>query len=176
MFRAATQVQKRTAEGMKPETHEQEHLVGVISDTHGLLRPQAVEALQGVGLIIHAGDIGTFGVLESLRSIAPLIAVRGNMDTDGWAYALAKTEAVRVGRALLYVLHDLSRLDFDPVVAGVSAVISGHSHRPSCKTRDGVLYLNPGSAGHRRFDLPVTLAVIRIRDKSLAPEIIHLAV
>jgi hypothetical protein len=161
---------------MTSEEERKEHLVGVISDTHGLVRPQAVEALKGVDLIIHAGDIGTLGVLENLRSIAPLVAVRGNMDTDGWAYALARTEAVQVGHTLLYVLHDVSKLDLDPVAAGVSAVISGHSHRPSCRTKDGVLYLNPGSAGHRRFDLPVTVAVIRIGEKSLLPQIIHLAV
>ncbi len=148
----------------------------MISDTHGLLRPHALEALRGVDLIIHAGDIGTSAVLEGLRSIAPVVAVRGNMDTDGWACALAKTEAVHVGYALLYVLHDVSRLDLDPAVSGVSAVISGHSHRPSFRTEDGVLYLNPGSAGRQRFDLPVTVALIRIREKSLMPQIIHLAV
>lgn len=161
---------------MAPEEQKSDLRIGVISDTHGLLRSQAIEALRGVDLIIHAGDIGAFGVLEGLRSIAPVVAVRGNMDTDGWAYTLPREETVQVGQVLVHVLHDVTRLDLDPVVAGVSAVISGHSHRPSCRNADRVIYLNPGSAGPRRFDLPVTVAVIDVRDTSLFPRIIHLLV
>ena len=142
--------------------------VGVISDTHGLLRQEAVSALSGVGLIIHAGDVGTPDVLDGLRSIAPTIAVRGNIDREGWAKKLPLTEVVTAGGLSLYVLHDLSHLDLDPKAAGFSAVISGHSHRPHAEIRDGVLYLNPGSAGRRRFDLPITVAVVRVDSGKLS--------
>jgi uncharacterized protein len=148
------------------------HLIGVISDTHGLLRPQAVRALKGVELIIHAGDIGGPEVLAALERIAPVEAVRGNIDSGDWAGKLPRTRMLEVGGVHLFVLHDLSRLDLDPAAAGLAAVIYGHSHRPQSESRDGVLYLNPGSAGPRRFTLPVTLAQLRIRDNSLQVEFI----
>lgn len=142
--------------------------LGIISDTHGLLRPEARYALQGSDMIIHAGDVGGPEVLDGLRSIAPTIAVRGNVDREGWARKLPLTEVVSAGGLQLYVLHDLSQLDLDPKAAGFSAVISGHSHRPHAEMRDGVLYLNPGSAGRRRFDLPTTLAVLKVEEGKLS--------
>ncbi len=137
-------------------------IIGIISDTHGLLRPEARYALQGSDMIIHAGDVGSPEVLDGLRSIAPTIAVRGNVDREAWARKLPVSEVVNAGGLQLYLLHDLSLLDLDPKAAGFSAVISGHSHRPHAEMRDGILYLNPGSAGRRRFDLPITVAEIRI--------------
>jgi uncharacterized protein len=151
-------------------------VVGVISDTHGLLRPEAIEALQGSELIVHAGDVGEARVLEDLRAIAPTIAVRGNVDAGQWASALPFTEIVAVGNLHLYVLHDLSALDFDARAAGFAAVISGHTHRTSAERRDGVLYLNPGSAGPRRFTLPVSLARLRVEGAHLSHEIVELHV
>jgi uncharacterized protein len=136
--------------------------IGLISDTHGLLRPEARFALQGSDMILHAGDVGSPDVLDGLRSIAPTIAVRGNVDREGWARKLPLTEVVNAGGILLYLLHDLSQLDLDPKAAGFSAVIYGHSHRADAEMRDGVLYLNPGSAGRRRFDLPVTVAELLV--------------
>ena len=136
--------------------------LGLISDTHGLLRPGARFALQGSDMIVHAGDVGSPEVLDGLRSIAPTIAVRGNVDREGWARKLPLTEVVNADGVQLYLLHDISQLDLDPKAAGFSAVICGHSHRAHAETRDGVLYLNPGSAGRRRFDLPITVAEIRI--------------
>jgi len=150
------------------------HLVGVISDTHGLLRPEALKALEGVDLIIHAGDIGKPEVLEVLQSVAPVVAVRGNMDKGAWARELPETEVVEIGGLLLYVLHDLNELDLDPVAASFGAVLSGHSHRPSVKEHRGILYLNPGSAGPRRFRLPVSLAHLRIQGGALVAEEITL--
>jgi hypothetical protein len=149
--------------------------VGVISDTHGLLRPQAVAALRGSDIIIHAGDVGRPEVLEELRTLAPIHAVRGNVDTAAWAARLPATEAVEVGGLLFWVLHDIAELDIDPG-AGFAAVIFGHSHKPSIAWRDGVLYLNPGSAGPRRFRLPVTIARLQVAGRSLRPEIIELDV
>jgi putative phosphoesterase len=131
--------------------------VGVISDTHGLLRPAALAALAGVHHIVHAGDIGSTEVLEELAALAPVTAVRGNNDRGAWAQAIAATEAVEVGGVWLYVLHDVHDLDLNPRAAGFVAVISGHSHQPSLQERDGVLYVNPGSAGPRRFRLPVSV-------------------
>jgi uncharacterized protein len=148
--------------------------VGVISDTHGLLRPEAVAALQGSELIIHAGDIGSPEVLEGLGRIAPVFAVRGNNDRDEWARALPLTDAVEVGDLLVYLLHDIADLDIDPSAAGMSAVITGHSHKPVAETRDGVLFLNPGSAGPRRFKLPITVARLTAVDGRLEAEIVHL--
>jgi uncharacterized protein len=148
--------------------------IGLISDTHGLLRPEAAEALHGSELIIHAGDVGDPRVLEQLRTIAPTIAVRGNVDTGAWANALPTTEVVEAGELHLYVLHDLSGLDLDPKASGFAAVISGHTHRPSADVRDGVLYLNPGSAGPRRFSLPVALARLRVDGGQLSHEIVEL--
>jgi putative phosphoesterase len=148
--------------------------IGVISDTHGLLRPQAVEALQGVSLIIHAGDVGDPEILEHLGRIAPLKAVRGNTDRGEWARSLPLTQVVEVGEVQLYVLHELFALDLDPGVAGFAAVIFGHSHRPHLERKNGVLYLNPGSAGPRRFTLPVSLAYLRVQGRSLHPEFVPL--
>jgi putative phosphoesterase len=150
--------------------------VGVISDTHGLLRPAAVDALRGSQLIIHAGDVGTPEVLEELRTLAPTFAVRGNVDAGAWATTLPLTQAVTVGELRLYLLHIIGELDLDPSAEGLAAVIYGHSHKPSIEWRGGVLYLNPGSAGPRRFRLPVTVARLRISGRTIAPEIVDLDV
>ncbi len=137
--------------------------VGVISDTHGLLRPEAVEALHGSELILHTGDVGNPKILEALEGIAPVVAVRGNMDRAPWARDLPETEAVEVSGAHIYILHDLATLPLDPVAAGFAVVISGHTHEPSVGSEGGVLYLNPGSAGPRRFRLPGSVASLEIR-------------
>ena len=150
--------------------------IGVISDTHGLLRPEAIVALGGVDLIVHAGDVGAPEILGQLRLIAPTCAVRGNVDRGEWATALPERDVVPVGNRLLYVLHDLNELDLDPVAAGFAAVISGHSHQPREDWRHGVLFLNPGSAGPRRFTLPVTLSLLRVADEVIAHERIDLPV
>lgn len=136
--------------------------IGVISDTHGLVRPEALDALRGVDRILHAGDIGGPDVLHALEALAPVTAVRGNNDRGPWAEAIPATEAVEVAGAWLYVLHDLKELDLDPRVAGFTAVVSGHSHRPAQEERDGVLYFNPGSAGPRRFRLPVSVGRLTV--------------
>jgi putative phosphoesterase len=149
-------------------------LVGIISDTHGLVRPEAIAALKGADLIIHAGDVGKPAVLEPLRRIAPTFAVRGNIDKGAWAAALPATACVEAGGTLFWVLHDIADLDRDPAAAGFAAVVFGHSHKPSIKTRDGVLYINPGSAGPRRFRLPVTLARVDVSGAELRPEIVEL--
>ncbi len=148
--------------------------IGVISDTHGLVRPEVVRALDGCELIIHAGDVGKSEVLEELREIAPVVAVRGNVDAGRWAKSLPSSEVVEVAGHLLYVLHDLSALDLDPCVAGFRVVISGHSHEPAAQEREGVLYLNPGSAGPRRFDLPICLARLDVRRGDFLPEFVDL--
>jgi uncharacterized protein len=137
-------------------------VAGLISDTHGLLRHEAMQALVGVDVIIHAGDIGIPKVLEELRTIAPVHAVRGNNDSGAWARAIPLTEALELEGASIYVLHDLKELDLDPAAAGFAAVVTGHSHRPAMKTDGGVLYINPGSAGPRRFSLPVTIGFLEI--------------
>ena len=148
--------------------------VGIISDTHGLVRTEALEALGGSQLILHAGDVGNAGVLERLRAIAPTRAVRGNVDAGAWTSSLPETEVVEVGPFLVYMLHELSKLDLDPRSAGIAAVISGHTHRPSAEVRDGVLYLNPGSAGPRRFSLPVAVARLHVAGGRLSHEIVEL--
>jgi putative phosphoesterase len=150
--------------------------VGVISDTHGLLRPQATEALQGSDVIVHAGDVGDPRILEQLRGIAPTFAVRGNVDTGAWAQALPLIEVVEAGPLQLYVLHDIATLDIDPQAAGFAAVISGHSHRPGAERRRGVLYLNPGSAGPRRFTLPIAVAKLHVVGDQLSHQMIELRV
>jgi uncharacterized protein len=134
------------------------HRLGLISDTHGLLRRQALEALRGSELIIHAGDVGDPKILDELRKLAPVVAVRGNVDTEEWAEALPLTAVVEAGSVLIYVLHDVNTLDLNPAAAGFRIVVSGHSHKPGRIVRDGVLYVNPGSAGPHRFQLPVSLA------------------
>ncbi|MFA5516262.1 MAG: metallophosphoesterase family protein [Desulfuromonadales bacterium] len=151
-----------------------EYLVGVVSDTHGLLRPEAVDILRGADLILHAGDIGGPQVLSALEALAPVVAVRGNVDTDAWSMRLPVTEMVELGAVTLYLLHDFARLDLDPVAAGVQAIVSGHSHQPAMRQSNGVLYLNPGSIGPRRFRLPISLALLRIRGQSLEPRFFQL--
>ena len=146
--------------------------IGIISDTHGLLRPEAEQALAGVAHIIHAGDIGRADVLEGLRRIAPLTAIRGNVDTGDWAKEYPDNQVVRLGERSFYVLHDLQELKIDPAACGIDVVVSGHSHRPRVETIDGVLYLNPGSAGPRRFKLPITLATLELTASGLRP-VIH---
>jgi uncharacterized protein len=149
-------------------------LVGVISDTHGLMRPAALDALKGSDVIIHAGDVGKREVIDQLCEIAPTRAVRGNIDMMSWASHLAETLDVDVVGQRLHVLHNIFELAVDPVRAGISGVVFGHSHKPSIELRDGVLYLNPGSAGPRRFRLPVTIARVRVVGRSLEPEIVTL--
>lgn len=151
-----------------------EKLIGIISDTHGLLRPQAVATLQGVELILHAGDIGGPGVLAALEKLAPVQAVQGNTDRGDWAWELPRNRVVELGRVHLYLLHDRYCLELNPAAAGFQAVIFGHSHRPHLEHQDGVLYLNPGSAGPRRFTLPVSLALLRVTDHFLQVEFIEL--
>jgi putative phosphoesterase len=133
-------------------------ILGLISDTHGLLRDSAVQALSGAGLIIHAGDVGKPEILEALKKIAPVIAVRGNVDTESWAEQLPETAVAKAGSTAIYVLHDLHQLAVSPAALGFSIVVSGHSHKPTQHERDGVLYINPGSAGPRRFQLPICVA------------------
>jgi len=149
-------------------------LVGVISDTHGLLRPEAIAALKGADLIIHAGDVGARDVIDALRKLAPTFAVRGNVDNGQWASALPVTADVEVGGLMFHVLHDIVELDLDPAAVGYAAVVYGHSHQPSIDMRDGVLFLNPGSAGPRRFRLPVSLARVSVSGGKLRPEIVEL--
>ncbi|MBA1337178.1 MAG: putative phosphoesterase [Firmicutes bacterium] len=149
-------------------------LIGVISDTHGLLREEAVQALRGVDLIIHAGDIGSEEVIRELRKIAPVIAVRGNCDRDQWAKAYPKTEYVEIDDTRIYVLHELNWLNIDPKGAGINIVISGHSHRPKEEKKDGVLYLNPGSAGPRRFNLPVSVARLTLHGTTSSVDFISI--
>jgi putative phosphoesterase len=148
-------------------------IIGVISDTHGLLRPEAIRALQGVDHILHAGDVGDADILEALRDIAPVTAIRGNIDVSGTCANLPPTEAVEIGGKLFYLVHALQYLDINPQAAGVAAVVYGHTHRAEVRQTD-VLYLNPGSAGPRRFDLPISLAKIEIVNGELRPRIITL--
>ena len=147
--------------------------VGLISDTHGLLRPAALHALRSSDYIVHAGDIGTADILSELEAIAPVIAVRGNNDHGSWADELAETELVRVGKILIYVIHDIAQLDVDPRAEGVHAVVSGHSHLPSVTEREGVLYVNPGSAGPRRFKLPIAAGELAIVGSMVSANIVR---
>ncbi|MFZ0814935.1 MAG: metallophosphoesterase family protein [Candidatus Sulfotelmatobacter sp.] len=149
-------------------------LIGVISDTHGLLRPEAVHVLRGSDHILHAGDVGAPEILEQLAAIAPVTAVRGNIDKDAWAKRLPKTEVLEVVGVSIYILHDLAELDLKPKAAGFSVVISGHSHVPKREMRDGVLYFNPGSAGPRRFKLPVSVGKLMVQDGGVRGEILTL--
>jgi putative phosphoesterase len=148
--------------------------VGIISDTHGLLRPEAKTFLRGSDVIVHAGDIGRASVLAELAAVAPVTAVRGNNDKDAWADAVPDFEVLRVEGVLVYVLHDLAALNVDPVAAGYRVVVSGHSHRPSIDERHGVLYVNPGSAGPRRFKLPVAVAELVVCGTSVVARVTEL--
>jgi len=149
--------------------------IGVISDTHGLLRPEAVRALRGADRIVHAGDVGGAGILAELATLAPITAVRGNVDRGVWARALPATAWLEAAGTLVLVVHDLGELDLVPEAAGIRVVVSGHTHRPSVEERRGVLYLNPGSAGPARFRLPVTLAMLQVDGSGLDVRIVDLA-
>jgi putative phosphoesterase len=148
--------------------------IGLISDTHGLLRQEAIETLRGSELIIHAGDVGKPEILEELRKIAPVVAVRGNVDKGEWAKALPESAVAEAGSVLIYVLHDVNTLDLNPKAAGFHIVVSGHSHKPGKLERDGVLYINPGSAGPRRFQLPITVARLKLGRTSPEVEFVDL--
>lgn len=151
-------------------------LIGVISDTHGLLRPEAVASLQGVDLIVHAGDIGAPDIVPALQEIAPVLAIRGNIDHAPWAAVYEEVLTEKRFGVTLHVLHDVNTLAFDPAAAGIDVVISGHSHAPKVARRDGVLYVNPGSAGRRRFRLPVSLATLTVEQGVVSAELQELAV
>lgn len=142
---------------METEENLKNRYVGIISDTHGLLRPEALETLRGAEVILHAGDVGSEEVLEQLREIAPVVAVRGNVDRSAWAGKLPATAAVEAGMQRIWILHDIASLDINPVAGGFGMVIYGHSHQPALQTKADVIYLNPGSAGPRRFRLPISL-------------------
>ena len=149
-------------------------VLGVISDTHGLLRREAIEALRGVSLILHAGDVGAPEILAELRRIAPVTAVRGNVDHGSWASGLANSEVVEIEGVSIYMLHILAALDLKPEAAGFGVVVYGHSHVPSSEVKNGVLYFNPGSAGPRRFKLPVTVGKLVIEGEAVRGEIVEL--
>jgi hypothetical protein len=148
--------------------------IGLISDTHGLLRPEASTFLRGCTHIVHAGDVGNQKILAELSAIAPTTAVRGNNDTGRWAETLAETQLLHFEKMSLYLIHDLSQLEIDPQAAGVGVVVSGHSHQPVIRERGDVLYINPGSAGPRRFKLPISIGEILIAGRSVAPRIVEL--
>jgi putative phosphoesterase len=148
--------------------------IGLISDTHGLLRDEALQALRGCDLIIHAGDVGDPTILEALGKLAPTVAVRGNVDTAAWAKSLPETAVAEAGSMHIYVLHDVNALDLDPIAAGFHIVVSGHSHKPGRNERKGVLYINPGSAGPRRFNLPITIARLDLGVTPCAVEFVDL--
>jgi uncharacterized protein len=149
-------------------------VIGLISDTHGLMRQEALTALKGSGLIIHAGDVGKPGIIEQLRAVAPVVAVRGNIDKDAWASQLPMVAVAEAGSTRIYVLHDIRQLDLDPAAAGFHIVVSGHSHKPGHTERSGVMYLNPGSAGPRRFRLPIAVARVDLRRSPWGVEFIDL--
>jgi putative phosphoesterase len=148
--------------------------IGLISDTHGLLRPEALDFLAGCDHIVHGGDIGNAGILDRLAELAPLTVVRGNNDREAWAREIPITAALELGGITLYAIHDVKELDIDPAARGVRVVVSGHSHRPASSERGGVLYINPGSAGRRRFSLPISAAELVIEGESVRPRIVTL--
>ena len=150
--------------------------IGLISDTHGLLRPQALSALRGSDAILHAGDIGDPAILDRLAEIAPVTAVRGNNDIGDWARRIPETATLRIGGIAVHLLHDLALLDIDPAQDGIQVIVTGHSHQPKSRREHGVLYINPGSAGPRRFTLPVSIGRLRLRDGEIAEELITLSV
>lgn len=149
-------------------------LIGVISDTHGLMRPEALAALRGVDHILHAGDVGDPAILDALRAIAPVTVIRGNIDQSGPCARLPATELIELGGASIYIIHNLAELDISPKAAGVSAIISGHSHRPRIDWKQGVLFFNPGSAGPRRFSSPVSLGSLEIANGEIIPRLLDL--
>ncbi len=149
--------------------------IGLISDTHGLLRPEALQAMRGSDYIVHAGDIGDPAIIEQLQQIAPVTAVRGNNDKGPGYARISETEVLQAGAILIYVIHDLGELDLDPAAAEFQVVVSGHSHRPSIQHRDGVLYVNPGSAGPRRFSLPIAAARLHVGGKAVEAELLDLS-
>jgi hypothetical protein len=148
--------------------------IGVISDTHGLLRPEALAALRDVDRVLHAGDVGKAEILDRLRELAPVTVVRGNVDRETWAAALPDSDLVEFEGVSIYILHDLSRLDLKPEAADIRVVVYGHSHQPKIEEKNGVLYFNPGSAGPRRFQLPVTVGRLLIKNKKISAELIKL--
>lgn len=148
--------------------------IGLISDTHGLLRPEALAFLRGCDHIVHGGDIGNADILQQLAAIAPVTAVRGNNDRAAWADAIAQAEFVQVEGITLYALHDIADLDLDPPGAGIQVVMTGHSHKPSIEERDGVLYINPGSAGPRRFTLPISIGELLVEGVTITPRLVTL--
>ena len=160
---------------MAQDGGEGRKVIGVISDTHGLLRPEAIKALEGSDLILHAGDIGTWDVLEQLRSLGPVVAVRGNNDKGSWASAISEGEVTQVGSVCIYMLHDLNEIEVSPVAAGFQVVVSGHTHQPLIEMREGVLFVNPGSAGPRRFRLPVSVARLVIEGSNVRSEVVQLS-
>jgi len=149
--------------------------IGLISDTHGLLRPRAVSFLRGCDHIVHGGDIGRAAILAQLSELAPITAVRGNNDAGVWAEHLPQAELVQIGQVCIYVLHDLAQLDIDPKASGLHVVVSGHSHKPSVGRRDGILYVNPGSAGPRRFILPISVAELIVAGGAVSARLVELA-
>lgn len=149
-------------------------IIGVISDTHGQLRPEAVELLRGSEHIIHAGDIGSPDIVPELEKIAPVTAIRGNVDVQSWARRFPETTVVELAGLYVYIIHDVKALDLNPKAAGFAAVISGHSHQPMQETKEGVLYFNPGSAGPRRFRLPISVGQLELQDGEIRPKILHL--
>ena len=150
-------------------------MIGVISDTHGLLRPEAIEALRGVEHILHAGDVGDIAILDALREIAPVTAIRGNVDISGACAKLPATDVVELGDKLFYLVHSVHDLDINPMAAGIAMVVSGHSHRASVQVQGGVIYFNPGSAGPQRFSLPVTMGFVTVED-AVEASVMELAV
>jgi len=150
--------------------------IGLISDTHGLLRPEAISFLRGSDHIVHAGDIGHAEILAQLSALAPVTAVRGNNDKGPWAEDIPQTEFVQIGEITIYALHDVAQLDIDPQAAGVRVVVSGHSHQPSAQQREGVLYVNPGSAGPRRFRLPISVAELVVEGDAVSARLVELAI
>jgi putative phosphoesterase len=149
--------------------------IGLISDTHGLLRPEAIEALKGSDFIIHAGDIGGPDVLAGLSRLAPVTAIRGNVDRGEWASSLPDNEVLQAGAAFIFVIHNLAERDIDPAAAGFQVVVSGHSHQPGWREKDGVLFVNPGSAGPRRFKLPITVGRLSVTDVGITVDLVELA-
>ncbi|BBO87776.1 metallophosphoesterase family protein [Desulfosarcina ovata] len=148
--------------------------IGVLSDTHGLVRPEVEKALAGCDRLLHAGDVGDADVLKRLERIAPVVAVRGNTDHGSWAEALPAQEMVEIEGVFFYILHDRCRLDLEPSAAGIHVVVSGHTHQPELVEKNGVVYLNPGSAGHRRYDYPVSVAIVRIENGTVTPKIVEI--